>query len=184
MACINCSCENCQKTDYPVREEVYFRRDSMAPRPRRFDPVADVEEFHRNFGLEYKGKPRVMPTELQEFRKNFLKEEYEEYSEHMYKAIYFLVFDKERIPFELEEMADALVDLVYVALGNAYMHGFNFREMWRRVHEANMKKERAVRIGDSKRGTLYDVVKPPGWVAPTHLDLVQDHAHQGDINEP
>lgn len=38
---------------------------------------------------------------------------------------------------------------------------------WRHVQEANMRKKRAAEDGsDSKRKTLWDVVKPQGWTAP------------------
>lgn len=166
MACINCMCSSCLSR--PTDD---------------FDPVADVEAFHKKYGLEYVGRPRVLENELAEFRRKFLKEEYKEYSEHMYQAIYYLALrQSDKLPEHLEGMLDALVDLVYVALGNAYMHGFNFREAWRRVHDANMKKERATRLADTRRGSLYDVVKPAGWRAPSHFDLVVNHAHQGDDN--
>jgi hypothetical protein len=41
------------------------------------------------------------------------------------------------------------------------------------VHEANMKKVRALRPEDSKRGSIYDIVKPVGFVAPTLTDLIR-----------
>ena len=64
---------------------------------------------------------------------------------------------------------DALIDIVYVALGTALALGVS-PEMWNKgwaaVHKANMAKERALRAEDSKRGTTYDVVKPEGWQSP------------------
>ena len=60
-----------------------------------------------------------------------------------------------------------------VALGTAYMQGFNFKEAWRRVHEANMRKVRATSEEQSKRNSSSDVVKPAGWVAPDLKDLVR-----------
>jgi predicted HAD superfamily Cof-like phosphohydrolase len=75
---------------------------------------------------------------------------------------------------DIEGQLDALVDLVYVALGTAYMHGFDFNEAFKRVHEANMKKVRAVSMRDSKRGSIYDVVKPEDWTPPDLSDLVKE----------
>lgn len=74
---------------------------------------------------------------------------------------------------DLEEYFDGLIDLVYVALGAAYLSGLPFDEGFRRVHEANMKKVRALSPQDSKRGSTYDIVKPPGWTAPELADLVR-----------
>lgn len=70
------------------------------------------------------------------------------------------------------ESFDALIDLVYVALGTAYLHRFPFNEGWARVQEANMRKVRANKKSDSKRRTTHDVVKPPGWRSPELDDLV------------
>lgn len=146
-----------------------------------FDPVADIEEFHKRFGLEYTGKPRCLPVELLLFRQGFMREELDEYDACTGMALAILKGDvppNHDLRHELADALDSLVDLVYVALGTAYLHGYDFREAWRRVHEANMKKVRVERIEDSKRGSTFDVVKPPGWQPPSHYDLVQDHAHK------
>ena len=119
----------------------------------------DIEQFHRKFDLSPNEKPGPLNFELQDFRTNFLKEELREYE----IAI---------VSCDCEKAFDALIDLVYVALGTAYLHGFPFAEGWARVHEANMKKIRAVREVDSLRGTTFDVVKPDGWTAPDLSDLV------------
>lgn len=80
-----------------------------------------------------------------------------------------------------EGVLDALVDLQYVLLGTANFLGFFkkyeglertlFESAWRRVHYANMRKERAER--PTKRGTTFDVVKPKGWSPPYLNDLVR-----------
>lgn len=128
-----------------------------------FDPVKDIQDFHEKFGLTYTGSPRQLPTDtdndLGGFRESFLWEELEEYSDA-------------RLANDLVKQLDALVDLVYVVLGTSYLHGFDFKEAWRRVHEANMKKIRALKKSDSERGSVYDVVKPPGWTPPDLTDLV------------
>ncbi len=157
-----------------------------------FNPIQDVRDFHRKFGLDYQGKPRALPEELRDFRANFLHEEAEEYADHaellslLFSGVMTVsspVAKREQIALHLSEQLDALVDLMYVLLGNAEIQGFLqngiFEEAWRRVHEANMEKVRAERAEDSKRGSSFDVVKPAGWVAPDHLDLVQDHDHGG-----
>lgn len=119
----------------------------------------DIIAFHKKFGLEYNGEPRVLDDELADYRAAFMREEWQEYIDG-------------RVVDDLEEMLDALVDLVYVALGTAYLHGFDFNQAWERVHAANMAKVRATAAEQSKRGTAYDVVKPEGWVPPDLSDLV------------
>src|SRR3546814_5926129 len=70
----------------------------------------------------------------------------------------------------LAQQADALVDLVYVALGTAVMLGLPWDWLWNDVQRANMAKVR----GMTKRGHAVDVTKPPGWQGPQNqriLDL-------------
>lgn len=148
------------------------------------DLMKDIRAFHEKFELTYDGKPRVLKPELAVFRIDFMIEEVEEYSRAITAAHSELhepglLKDKDRafIAEQLEKQLDALVDLVYVALGTAYLHGFDFNEAWRRVHEANMKKVRARNAGESKRGSIYDVVKPAGWEPPSHIDLVEENIH-------
>ena len=118
-----------------------------------------VKDFAMKFGLTYEGPPRPLPPDLSKFRRAFLEEEFVEYCESAYED-------------NLEGQLDALVDLVYVALGTAALHGFDFDEAFRRVHAANMQKVRAERTDQSKRGSTFDVVKPNGWKVPYLGDLV------------
>lgn len=134
-----------------------------------FDPVYDIECFHRRFQQLYTGKPRMLPHALQSFRTKFLQEELVEYEA--------AVSTMRTMDYNQKDSADALdslVDLVYVALGTAHLHGYDFREAWRRVHRANMAKVIAQAEGDARshRDARFDVVKPAGWKAPNHTDLV------------
>ena len=139
----------------------------------------DIEDFHGKFGLQYKGPPRQLDVDLGLFRTKFMGEELFEYAgtpdDLRYVAEQAMVNHiPDSGPPALVDQLDALVDLVYVALGTAYLHGFNFDEAWRRVHRANMAKVRASSDGsDSKRKSSHDVVKPPGWTAPDLSDLVK-----------
>ncbi len=124
------------------------------------DLFSAIKEFHSKFELEGAPQPSPLHPHLSHFRMGFLHEEVNEYKQ--------AVRDN-----DLEGQLDALVDLVYVALGTAYLHGFDFNEAFRRVHEANLKKTRARNDSDSKRGSSYDVVKPEGWTVPDLSDLVR-----------
>lgn len=135
------------------------------------DPFVDVVAFHRKFGLEYKGPPRELPADLQTFRTKFMDEELDEYKAGVILLRHAITEDERTEA--AEQMLDSLVDLVYVALGTAHMHGFDFNSAWRKVQEANMAKVRCERAEDSKRGSTFDVIKPAGWVAPDHKDLVR-----------
>lgn len=148
------------------------------------DLFQDIVDFHEKFDLHYNGAPRLLPQELQRFRERFLKEELKEYQTATVRASNALhpplPMFRDTATFEeyLADMLDGLVDLVYVALGTAYLHGFDFNEAWRRVHEANMEKVRATSERESKRSSMYDVVKPPDWEPADLSDLVADHAYK------
>jgi len=158
------------------------------------DMMSDMEKFHQKFGLEYHGLPRMLEPELFGFRSKFLEEELQEWRDEQDGLVTAMTADDgspdhRAVAHGLHQQLDALVDLVYVALGTAYLQFGRkvFNEAWRRVQTANMAKVRAQKSGDSKRGSTFDVVKPEGWRPPDHHDLVKDHAHikyvhQGEIN--
>lgn len=115
-----------------------------------------VADFHKHFGIT---EPQPWTQDLIQYRQKFLSEEYRE----ILRA--YLQNDKEQV-------LDGLVDLTYVSIGTAYLHGFNFDEAFKRVHSANMKKIKARTADESKRGHILDIVKPEGWQPPYLKDLV------------
>jgi predicted HAD superfamily Cof-like phosphohydrolase len=119
-----------------------------------------VAAFHEKFELGPTPQPDFPVEEIWELKNVHLQEEMNE-------------IRAAAINGDLEEYFDGLIDLVYVALGAAYLAGLPFNEGFKRVHEANMKKVRALRQEDSKRGSTYDIVKPAGFVAPTLTDLIR-----------
>ena len=112
----------------------------------------DVGWFHKKFDLPVsQDAPRDVPKDLLQFRIKFMQEELDEFATATTAADQF----------------DALLDLVYVAMGTAHIMGFPWEAGWSRVQQANMAKVRAsADASDSKRGSSWDVVKPEGWRAP------------------
>lgn len=151
--------------------------------------MEDVNSFHVKFDhgqLNY-GIPKVLPRDLFSFREKFHQEETGEYSqiqpaieEAMAKG------DRDQVAELLALQLDALVDSVWVLLGTADVQfgKQRFYEAWKRVYEANMSKVRANRaedgFTDSGRNKKFDIVKPAGWRAPHHLDLVKDFIRGGE----
>lgn len=123
--------------------------------------LADVYEFHEKFQIPQPSNPTELDDETETFRLEFILEEAAEYEEAVIKK-------------DLVAQLDALVDIVYVALGAALMKGLDFDEAWRRVHAANMRKIAGLPTG--RHGTL-DVSKPEGWKPPELSDLV-DPSHK------
>jgi predicted HAD superfamily Cof-like phosphohydrolase len=162
------------------------------------DRSNDIVEFHRKFNVSTMAE--MTPAERLEatrFRIKFLLEEVCEYAEALgleivvgttlsepvaFSAQDVRVVEVEGAEQDLAKALDALVDLEYVCTGSAFMHGWCakspfgedsvFDQAWRRVQAANMQKIRAKRPEDSKRGSVFDVVKPAGWRPPDLSDLV------------
>lgn len=120
---------------------------------------ADVRNFHGRFEVPEAETPSLLSQEKFDFRFGFLDEELTE----------FLMSYREN---DLVGMADALVDLVYVAMGTAAMMGLPWQDLWDEVQRANMSKVRAQHAGQSKRGSALDVIKPEGWTGPDHYKIL------------
>lgn len=129
-------------------------------------PQGQVEYFMNNVA-HYNGEPRAVPK--------FWVENFGEVLLSV-MAMYQQSVSEESL--SLTRSFSYLCDSCYLCFLQAEAHGFNFDEAWRRVHEANMKKIRAERASDSKRGSTFDVIKPPGWEPPSHKDLVENHIHR------
>lgn len=151
-----------------------------------FDPLQDIVDFHKKYELDYQGPIRALDEETHILRLKLMSEELEEWADGQNSA-----FDETSTSPDhrcesfyvtsLEEVLDSLIDLQYVLLGTVHLHGFThevWEEAWRRVHEANMAKVRADLDGsNSKRDSHMDVVKPAGWVAPNHRDLIENNTN-------
>jgi len=140
------------------------------------DFVNDIREFQARFGVESEPDPTFPPADKSAFRFEHLAEELHELG---------VAIDQ----CDLDGIADALVDLTYIAIGAALEWGINFEACWEEVHRANMSKVRASADGsDSKRGSSLDIVKPEGWTEPNiheamwqphppHYATILEHAH-------
>jgi predicted HAD superfamily Cof-like phosphohydrolase len=120
-----------------------------------------VKEFHDKYEIPYSQAPGPLDKKTLAYRIAFMDEELGEYSEASLNCE----------EMDVEGQLDALVDLVYVAIGTAILHGFDFNEAFLRVHAANMTKVRASKAEDSARGSSLDVIKPDGWTPPYLKDL-------------
>ncbi len=135
----------------------------------------DVAMFHEKFGLpvaeaEGGSQPCALPSkELIRYRIAFLYEELTELTE---------ACDRN----DIVEVADALADIIWVALGTAHYFGIPFDQVWHEVRRSNMEKRRW-QDGDPvkpRAAHLADmgpeIVKPEGWRRPdiaTALHTVQ-----------
>ena len=133
----------------------------------------DVGEFHKKFELPYFGDDgapcRLTDADVTEFRRKFMQEELDEFTS-AYEA------------GDLHDAADALADLIFVALGTAHFLRIPFDAVWREVQRANMTKVRAAGADDplSKRRHRFDVVKPANFIPPNHRPALEAASASGE----
>src|ERR1700679_1208583 len=113
----------------------------------------DVKEFHEKFKLPKRADGESFNREVILFRLGFLLEELQELSESLNND-------------DFAGATDALVDLVYVALGTSWIFDLPFGEGWSESHRGNMRKIAVASSRQSKRGSILDIGKPCGWKSP------------------
>lgn len=122
----------------------------------------DVYEFHEKFGAPVRDRPRLLPPGRVEKRVLWLQEEIGEFIE----------------AGSIEDQADAMIDLIYFALGTLVEMGVRPGALFDIVHAANMQKlwpdGRAHYNADGK------VIKNPAWRDPAPL-LRKALEEQGDL---
>jgi predicted HAD superfamily Cof-like phosphohydrolase len=131
------------------------------------DILKDIDNFHKKYGFEKNEKIDIPNnSELINFRTAFLMEELAEYTNAITKK-------------DTAGALDALVDIVYIALGTAWLFNLPFEKAWNEVQKANMSKIRA-KDKTGKRGTKFDVIKPKDWKAPNIEKIIDE---EREINE-
>jgi len=142
------------------------------------DWVADNYDMHEKFGVHaaVEALDNEKLKKFVEFRLKFLQEELNEA-----KSAYDTLLSQETLSLDSDaretqvekcsdEIVDAMVDLCVVAIGTLNAMGIDAYEAWERVHIANMAKEVGIKASRPNPLGLPDLVKPAGWVAPSHLD--------------
>jgi len=120
------------------------------------DWVKDINDMHKKYGVHewVKNNPDKL-EQLLHFRIAFVEEEFKE----TFKA----AGEK-----DAEEIVDGLIDLCVVAIGTLDAFGVDPYKAWDEVHKANMAKEVGVKAERPNPLGLPDLVKPEGWVNPSH----------------
>jgi len=114
------------------------------------DMIQDLNNFHTKFEFNKES----MTKDKLAFRCDLLMEEVNE----MHDAI------ATKNP---EELTDALIDIIYIALGTLDLARVDTAKAWSDVQRANMSKVRGVKPGREQSGG-FDVIKPFGWTGPDH----------------
>lgn len=120
----------------------------------------DIHDMHTKYGVgnAVKNFDSTMLRSFLRFRLDFLHEELGETE----KAA------RPGVPIDSEEVVDGLIDLCVVAIGTLDALGVDAYKAWDEVHKANMTKEVGVKETRPNPLGLPDLVKPEGWVGPSH----------------
>lgn len=142
---------------YDQNVSVYFSDEEVI---RRNKLLQDVRDFHTKFGFRDTWKPTKHNLEQ---RAEMKQEEVDEFKE--------AVRSGDRIA-----QIDAIIDLIYFALGTADLLDINFDEHWQAVQDANMEKVRGTKSTRPNSGG-FDCIKPEGWVPPEarHAEILKDY---------
>jgi hypothetical protein len=120
------------------------------------DWAFDIAMMHEKYGVH----PVVAKMDADtlkkflEFRVRFLEEELTEL----------------KTATNADDVVDALIDLCVVAIGTLDGFGVDSHKAWDAVLIANMNKEVGVKETRPNPLGLPDLIKPAGWVAPSHAD--------------
>lgn len=110
--------------------------------------IRDLVEFHTKFGVPILERPQLPPPDRAALRMELIREE----------------VLQELLPAmeagNLQEIADGIIDSIYVLVGAGLEYGLPLQALWDCVHEANMAKVGGAQRADGK------ILRPEGWTPP------------------
>lgn len=121
----------------------------------------DVKNFQLKFGQLVGDKPRHLTKRKLSERVAQMQEELDEFKEAVEAD-------------DIAEQADALIDLVFFAMGTAVHMGLPWQALWNDVVRANMSKVPGVK---PERGFLVDCIKPEGWKGPKTMAILKQYGY-------
>lgn len=152
---------------YEIRDELYFcencsinvitsMQDEISEVKMTNNIFKDMSSMHDKYKVNdwVKNNPEKL-IDLLKFRIKFLEEEFNETRAAVNN-------------YDAEEVVDGLIDLIVVAAGTLDIFGIDGEAAWNEVHKANMSKEVGVKSSRPNPLGLPDLIKPEGWVAPSH----------------
>ena len=121
------------------------------------DIAKDIFEMHRHFKVHEIVESMDKGTLLKflNFRMNMIQEEFNETDEAIMNS-------------DPDEIVDGIIDLLVFALGTLDVFGVDINKAWDEVYEKNMQKEPGVKPERANPFGFPDLIKPPGWEAPSH----------------
>ena len=118
----------------------------------------DVKTFMETFGQMVRTKPQFPDEETMQLRYDLIKEELNELEQAMKTK-------------NLNEIADALTDILYVTYGAGYAYGINLDKCFKEVQRANMSK--LGRDGKPIYNEKGKVMKGPNYLEPNLKQFIE-----------
>ena len=125
------------------------------------DLEASVIEFHHKMKLPIKLQVEWPEKSRTGLRMDLIAEEYQELLEAVANE-------------DIVETADALVDLVYVAIGMCVELGIPFNRVFNEVHQSNLRKVDGPKSPEGKQ------LKPEGWVPPNVKQILMNRGYRDE----
>lgn len=126
----------------------------------RLRPIQhDIMKFMQAAGQEVRATPTVLPRREIDLRISLICEEYDETIDALIQ-LRDPSLSMGRIVGLLADVADGVVDLMYVLVGTTLAMGIDLEDIWAEVQRANMDKMAGPVRQDGKR------LKPDDWQAP------------------
>jgi hypothetical protein len=120
--------------------------------------VQDIADMHQKYGVNpvVRNFDKDKLEAFLKFRIDFLQEE----------------LDELKNATNADDVVDALIDICVVAIGTLDAYDVNVYTAWDRVYEKNMEKKVGIKASRPNKLGLPDLIKPDGWLAPSHQDNV------------
>lgn len=130
--------------------------------------IQDIVDMHRKFGVhkwkaDNENNKELMQRWLQ-LRMNMIREEFQETENAIANK-------------DPEEIVDGLVDIMVFTLGTLEVMDVDIQKAWEQVMTSNMMKRPGVKPGRPNPLGLPDLLKPSGWISPSH------EGNHGDVEK-
>lgn len=118
-----------------------------------------LKEFHLTYQAYTGDTPHLPSKEVRDLRMDILREEFEEYEEAEAND-------------DLVEIADALSDIIYIAVGTGVAYGLPMDKIFNEVHRSNMSK-----LGEDGKPIFREdgkVLKGPNFTPPRIAEIINE----------
>lgn len=119
------------------------------------DMIRDIADMYKKYGFDISHLNNEELYKFVEWRADFIQEELSE----LYDAIDLK---------DPEEVVDALIDIIVVALGTLDLLKVDSATAWNEVLRANLQKEVGIKDCRPNEYGFPDLVKPYKWKGPDH----------------